>query len=351
MGTFTWQSVNTDVALLDVATDAVPVTGLVRGQVKVTAHTPGITSLFASTSNVTSQPFDFKTCAVQSIALAVTGSTSNSINVTSGNGKTVTATVVDTQGNTITVVPLTWSSSDPPTVAVGTSGCDYDFAGGRRNRDRFLHSADLQYRIESAPADLSPERRRRDGRSATTTTTTTTTTTVYVSSTGVSSSPPGNCATTTGCISLLIPIASPNNTVGTAVGLPATPNSLVFDRQGAKAYMGTDYSFFGSRGLMQDYRRQPAHGHPVQVRDRKSPHGFARREESDPFRAPIRTRCRSREQHSSTRHPGDRVRYHQQYQHHSATLRVQPRPTFPLTISRPLSPPAPICMCGRRRIR
>jgi WD40 repeat protein len=52
-------------------------------------------------------------------------------------------------------------------------------------------------------------------------------------------------------VSLLVPIGSPNNTVGTAVGLPATPNSLVFDRQGAKAYMGTDFSFFGSRGLMQ----------------------------------------------------------------------------------------------------
>jgi hypothetical protein len=83
-----------------------------------------------------------------------------------------------------------------------------------------------------------------------TSTTTTTTPTVYVSSTGFSSSPAGNCATTVGCLSLLVPIGSPNNTVGTGVGLPATPNSLVFDRQGAKAYMGTDFSFFGSRGLM-----------------------------------------------------------------------------------------------------
>src|SRR4029077_6059240 len=69
-------------------------------------------------------------------------------------------------------------------------------------------------------------------------------------STGVSSTPANNCATATGCTSLLIPIASPNDTVGSAVGLPATPNSLVFDRQGTKAYMGTDFSFFGSRGLM-----------------------------------------------------------------------------------------------------
>ncbi len=83
----------------------------------------------------------------------------------------------------------------------------------------------------------------------TSTTTSTTTATVYVASTGVVP-PAGNCATTTGCTSLLIPIASPNNTVGSPVGLPATPNSLVFNRLGTKAYMGTDFSFFGTRGLM-----------------------------------------------------------------------------------------------------
>ncbi len=249
VGTFTWQSVNTDVALLDVATDAVPVTGLVRGQVKVTAHTPGITSLSASSSNVASQPFDFKTCAVQSIALAVTGSASNTVNVTSGTGKTVTATVVDTQGNTITGLPLTWSSSNPGTVAVGTSGAvtTSQAGGGTVTASCTPPTCNIGlkpllpiYPQSAVDVIVAP---------TTSTTTTTTTATVYVSSTGVSTS--GNCATTTGCTSLLMPIASPNNTLGTGVGLPATPNSLVFDRQGAKAYMGTDYSFFGSRGLMQ----------------------------------------------------------------------------------------------------
>ena len=68
VGTFSWQSVNADVATLEIATDSAPVTGLATGQAKVTAHTPGLTSLFASTSNVTSQPLDFTTCAVQSAA-------------------------------------------------------------------------------------------------------------------------------------------------------------------------------------------------------------------------------------------------------------------------------------------
>ncbi len=250
VGPFTWQAVNSAVATLAVAAANTPVPGLVTGQARVTANTPGITSLFASASNVTSQPLDFNTCPVQSITLAVTGSNSNSINLTSGNGKTATATVVDTQGNTITLVPLTWSSSDPSTVAVGTTGAITTSQGGGGTVTAACTPPTCNIGLNPL-LPVYPEKAIDLVVAPAATTTTTTTTTVYVSSTGVSSSPPGNCATTAGCVSLLIPIASPNNTVGAAVGLPATPNSLVFDRQGAKAYMGTDYSFFGSRGLME----------------------------------------------------------------------------------------------------
>ena len=92
------------------------------GQAQVVANVPGLTSLFVSNSNVASLPLDFVTCPVQSIALAVSGGGSNNINVTSGAAKTITATVLDTQGNTITGVPLTWSSSNPLTVGVSASG-------------------------------------------------------------------------------------------------------------------------------------------------------------------------------------------------------------------------------------
>lgn len=247
VGPFTWQSVNNDVTTLAIATDSAPVAGLATGQVKATAHTPGITSLVASNGNVNSQPLDFTTCAVQSITLAVTGSTTNSINVTSGSGKTATATVVDSQGNTITGVPLTWSSSNPASVSATSGSIATPQAGGATvvasctppTCNIGLKPLLPIYPEGAVDVVVAPA------------STTTTTPTVYVSSTGFSTSPAGNCATTVGCVSLLIPIGSPNNTVGAAVGLPATPNSLVFDRQGAKAYMGTDFSFFGSRGLMQ----------------------------------------------------------------------------------------------------
>lgn len=252
VGPFAWQSVNSSVATLAVPTNSTPVTGLIVGQVQVIANTPGITSLFVSNSNATSLPLDFTTCPVQSIALAVTESSTNSINVTSGSGKTVTATVLDTQGNTITGVPLTWSSSNPATVSVSGAGAvSTSQAGGGTvvasctppTCNVGLKPLLPIYPESAVNVVVAPT-------PTTSTTTSTSTPTVYVSSTGISSSPAGNCATATGCTSLLIPIAPPNNTVGGPVGLPATPNSLVFDRQGAKAYMGTDFSFFGSRGLM-----------------------------------------------------------------------------------------------------
>jgi len=252
VGPFAWQSVNASVATLAVPTTSTPVTGLIVGQVQVVANTPGITSLFVSNSNVTSLPFDFTTCPVQSIALAVTEGTSNVINVTSGTSKTITATVLDTQGNTITGVPLTWSSSNPATVAASTEGVvsTSQAGGGTVVASCTPPTCNIGlkpllpiYPEGAISVAVAPT-------TSTSTTTSTTTPTVYVSSTGVSSSPSVNCATAIGCTSLLIPIGSPNNTVGSPVGLPATPNSLLFDRQGAKAYMGTDFSFFGSRGLM-----------------------------------------------------------------------------------------------------
>jgi hypothetical protein len=251
VGTFAWQSLNSDVTALDVATTNAPITGLLPGQVKVTAHTPGITSLSASTSNVISQPLDFNTCPVESIALEVTGNASNTVNVTTGTAKIVTATVTDTQGNIITGLPLTWSSSNPGSVTVATGDVASSQAGGSAivasctppTCNIGLKPLQVIYPESAVNVIVTP---------TTTTTTTTTTATVYVTSTGVSTFPAGNCATTTGCTSLLFTIAAPNNTLSsTGVALPATPNSLVFDRQGAKAYLGTDYAFFGSRGLMQ----------------------------------------------------------------------------------------------------
>ena len=247
VGPFTWQAITAGVATLKTATESELVSGLAPGQLQVTATNPGVTGIFASLSNVTSQTLDFTTCPVESITLAVTGSGSNTINVTAGAGKSITATVIDSMGNTITGVPLTWSSSQAGTVGVSAAGAvTTSKAGGA---SVIASCTPPTCNIGFQPLlPIYPENAINVVAAPATSTTTTAgpAATVYVSSTGTAA----NCATTTGCFSTLVPVTGPANTLGTAVTLPATPNSLVFDRQGTKAYLGTDFGFLGSRGLM-----------------------------------------------------------------------------------------------------
>src|SRR5438132_240039 len=82
-----------------------------------------ITPLIASVSGVNSTPLSFNTCAVQSVQLTVDNNAQiNQIVLIKGAGKTIGATVTDVAGIPITGVPLTWSSSNPASVTVSSSG-------------------------------------------------------------------------------------------------------------------------------------------------------------------------------------------------------------------------------------
>jgi sugar lactone lactonase YvrE len=236
LGKFTWQSVTTSVATVDNT-----VSGLLPNQVQAKAATPGITSIFAGNGGVSSLPVDFITCAVQSIALEITGTSGNSFTVAKGGTKTITATVVDSQNTIITGVPLTWTSSDPASVTVSATGvvstpqpggaaiiasctpptCNIGF-------QRLLgHSLPI-YPTNAIAAIVT-------GASVSTT--------VWVSST--------KCGETDGCVTTIVPITTPSNTVGAAGNLPTTPNSLLFNRQGTTAYLGTDLSLQATKGLTE----------------------------------------------------------------------------------------------------
>jgi hypothetical protein len=229
VGVFTWQTLATNVATLN-STDP----ALLPGQVQVTAKVPGLTSLFATIGNVNSLPIYFTTCAVESITLAVTSSTSTTENIT--------PTVFDILGTQITGIPLTWSSSAPGSVSVSSAGaatgstsgggatiiasctpptCNTGFNTG------LSHS--LPIYPENVVSMFVPH------------TGTTESATIYVSTT--------SCGTTEGCFSTVVPITAPANTLGNFLALPATPNSLVFNAQGTDAYLGTNSGLLGSVGL------------------------------------------------------------------------------------------------------
>jgi hypothetical protein len=223
-GVFTWQSLFSNVANLSTTA-----TGLLPGQLQATAAVPGLTSLFASVGNTNSPPMDFLTCQVQSIALTVTSKTATS--------ETIMPTVIDSLGTTIPSGSfLTWSSSEPGSVSVSSTGAASAVTTGGgatiiASCTPPLCNTGFYPSLPIYPENVETVITPGNG----------TTGTVFASSTG--------CGISEGCISNIVPITAPANTLGTFQSLPATPNSLVLDRLGAKAYLGTNSGLLGSVGL------------------------------------------------------------------------------------------------------
>ena len=242
VGQFMWQAVNSGVVTLSNTSPQLSnvVNGVSLNQVEATAQAPGISPVFATVGNTISVSANFTTCRVQSITLETTASSTTSA--------TITPTVTDFLGNLImfpgsTVkVPLTWSSSQPASVTVSTSGATSASSGGAATV--IASCTPPTCNIGFFPTQpIYPENAVEIvGNSSGSSTSSSSSATVYISSTG--------CETTDNCVSTIVPLTASTNVLGAAIGLPATPNSLVFDRQGAKAYIGTHSGLLGSKGLM-----------------------------------------------------------------------------------------------------
>ncbi|HZQ68179.1 MAG TPA: hypothetical protein VFA68_06650 [Terriglobales bacterium] len=237
VGPFTWTQTNGLVVGLNSTLTTLP-----QGQVQATAKTPGVAQIYASAANVNGIPINFTTCPVESISLTVAGSNTTSFSTTAGTSKSITATVTDTLGNTITGVPLTWSSSN--------------FAIGNVSSSGSVTMSSTQVGGVSVTASCTPPTcnigilpslpiypTQAISGVSTRTSTTTPSQTVLVTTTGCSMPNAGNCAT------VLQQLTIPGST-STAIVLPATPNSLVFNKFGTLAFLGTDSNQFGTKGLM-----------------------------------------------------------------------------------------------------
>lgn len=279
VGTFQWQAVNTSVVSLATVPVATSAGGLQPGQTLATANIPGTTTIFADVNNTASAPFTFTTCAVQSITLAVDGAASNSVAVAPNGSLTITATVIDTNHNSITGTFLTWCSTNPASVSVGGSNCatgtttnfpaTAQTAGGGASiiasctppacNIGFVPALPIYpsypYTPSQPPAPVPMLQplwvQVSISSNGGTTTTTSSSTNTWVTSTG--------CGTLQGCVSEIAEITSTSpstssSSTGAGVALlstlAATPNSLVFDPKGARAFLGTDRGELGTKGVM-----------------------------------------------------------------------------------------------------
>ena len=269
VGPFSWQTINPgSTAIFSTSTPAngsqgcaLSPGGQCLNEQTVTAATPGIAQLYATAAGVSSQPISIETCRVAQITVAAaTGQTETSFLVNTGTSTTLNATVKDIAGQTITNVPLTWSTSTPTSVgvsgvntggiygSVGTASSPGAGAGtviasctppncnnGIKPSLPIYPNAAMNFQVQN-------------------TSTTTTLPTVYVSTTACTDpvANPNNATCTPGLTAVTASSATAPFTAGTPIGLPAAPNSLVFDNSAgsAKVYLGVDTTHFGQQGLM-----------------------------------------------------------------------------------------------------
>ena len=233
VGQFVWTALNSKVATLSntAAGLANVVNGVSLNQVQVTASIPGTTPLYATVDTANSVPVSFVTCPVQSIVLAISTST--------GSSQQITPTVTDVLGNTLLNVPLTYSSSQPASVGVSSSGAVSATTGTGGAATVIASCTPPSCNIGFLPSlpvypqnvvtQVVPGSAAPGG-------------TVYVTSTG--------CANIDNCFTAIVPIAYPANTLGTPAAITPSPNSFVFAPTGGQAYLGTKFgTFSGGPGL------------------------------------------------------------------------------------------------------
>ena len=261
VGSFTFQLTNSAVARLSTTDpELANNNGKQVTQARVTAVVPGITQIYATLSEVSSLPVViggnpyFETCRIQSINLQVGNAETNTTFASNGaTGATITPTVVDRLGYTLTNPPLTWTSLSPVIGTVGTDGavkttktpgavgivasckppsCNVNTPGVTPINP--VYSSTLSS-TGSGQFEGTPIIGTVSGPAVNTTAYATTT------QCDTAAGPP-----VTGCQPLLYPITTSNNVVGASVVLPSSPNSFVFAPGGSSSSAGK--AFLGSSG-------------------------------------------------------------------------------------------------------
>lgn len=251
VGPFTWtETSSTVVGVTPVVTDMT--TNLPTNQSTVTPSTPGFTAVYATASNVSSQPYYAETCPVQCVALELgnIGSGETSFATVKSTPQNVIATAVDVQGCIVPKPGLTWSSSQPGAVLAGTTatGCATDAncaistpqpGAGSITAACIPPACNIGFPQSVAglpqslvqPVPVYPV----------------TAISGLVSGAPVSTSVLAtslDCAANFYCSDNIYNVSTSTNVSGSPTQLPLPPNSLLFDPAGDKAFVGGDFGSF-----------------------------------------------------------------------------------------------------------
>ena len=191
----------------------------------LTTTAPGTTTLVASvasqvastasgtpTISISSSPSPFVTCPVSSIHLYVSGGSATSTTIAPAGTTQLAADVFDSNGTLLASAPISYFSSQPAAATVG-AGLVTGVAAGTSSVTAACSGVGCNIGLSPVYSNV-----------VTTTVTGTTSTTIYAAASGGST---------------LVPITTGSNTAGTAIALPNAANSILFNRSGTKAYIGS----------------------------------------------------------------------------------------------------------------
>jgi trimeric autotransporter adhesin len=176
-----------------------------------TAANPGVGRVFASVGATNSVPASFITCPVFRIRVHVASAADTTFNVAQSATQQLAADVLDSAANTITV-PLTWASSQPVVATVNAAGL---VSGLQPGTTTITATCASSCNIGQSPVYGNVVIGSVNGTSANV---------VYAGETGTTS---------------LVPIDTTTNTVGSAITLPTQANSLLVNRLGTNAFLGS----------------------------------------------------------------------------------------------------------------
>lgn len=221
VGPFTWSSSFPNIATIST-------TGLATGEL------PGVTNITASVGSVSaviSPGTPLTICPPASLSLHVNNSTATSFSVAVNGTQTLALDVVDTKGEPLEGVPVTYQIANP-TVAAIASATRVVTGSAVGVTGIFAHCTPPSCNTGGAGPTYSNV-------VMATVTGTAGAGRVYATCTSAAA-PCTTPATGGGTQTPLIPIDTSNDTAGTALNLPHTPNSMVFTRDGAVLFLGSD---------------------------------------------------------------------------------------------------------------
>ncbi|MGP8250925.1 MAG: hypothetical protein ACLQHF_02760 [Terracidiphilus sp.] len=190
---------------------------------QITAEQPGTTAITASIAQSGSSAGYFSTCPPASISVTLAnGSTSGT--VAQGATEGLTTTVLDTNGHTITGLSLSYQSTDPIDISVGSSGSISTLFPGTASINAICQ-----------PSICNPAPINEIGLNGTG---------VSISSNPVALTVPGTASDyawfgAPGNSQYVVPVQLLTGAVGSSVRLPYVPNSMLMDRLGDSLYLGS----------------------------------------------------------------------------------------------------------------